>query len=331
MLNQELVSVIIPVYNSECYIESTLMSVLKQTYRNIELIIVNDGSTDKSVETIKSTTKDFYHKVHLIHQENSGQSVARNVGIKNSKGKYIYFLDSDDILKIDAIEIMVKKINEYSSDILMFSGSSFIESKEKSYHDIGNYLKNSTYLNPLPGEQAFINLIKNNDYSPSPCLLFIRKKHLDFTNLEFFPGIIQEDELFTFELLLNSKNVRVINDILFFRRLREGSTMTGYNYSKSYLGYYTVFKKIYNSYYKDCKKTLKKYIKKKLSHIYSNAINQYLKLSKDERNYYYHEISEIKKINRENLYFYRIDFFLFDISSTLYKYIRYTFKTLFTK
>ena len=101
------VSIIIPVYNSEEYIKRCLESVINQTYKNLEILIINDGSKDKSDEIIKSYKDD---RIKYITQENRGLSGARNTGIDNSTGDYIMFLDSDDSIDLDAVSLLVERI-----------------------------------------------------------------------------------------------------------------------------------------------------------------------------------------------------------------------------
>ena len=100
MKNKDLISIIIPVYNVEKYLEECIESVINQTYRNLEIILVDDGSTDKCLETCKEYEKRD-NRIKVIHQENAGVSVARNVGIDFSTGQYIGFVDSDDFIEKD--------------------------------------------------------------------------------------------------------------------------------------------------------------------------------------------------------------------------------------
>ncbi|HRR50123.1 MAG TPA: glycosyltransferase family A protein, partial [Bacteroidales bacterium] len=96
------VSVIIPVYNSADYLKETLLSVISQTLRDTEIIVVNDGSTDKSEEIIESYQKGD-SRIKYLFQPNQGQSIARNVGLDNATGDFVYFMDSDDLLEQDAL------------------------------------------------------------------------------------------------------------------------------------------------------------------------------------------------------------------------------------
>ena len=107
--NKGKVSVIVPVYNVGKYLEECLNSIINQTYKNIEMVIVNDGSTDNSLDIIeKFKNKD--NRIKLINQINKGVSVARNIGLLNSTGNYIFFVDPDDYIEIDCINKLVEKI-----------------------------------------------------------------------------------------------------------------------------------------------------------------------------------------------------------------------------
>lgn len=116
------VSVIIPVYNSEKYLDSCITSVLNQTYNDFQLILVNDGSKDGSEDICRNYARKD-KRIVVINQENKGVSAARNTGIENSTGKYITFLDSDDELEPQAIEWMVQDIEKYNADIVSMSKS----------------------------------------------------------------------------------------------------------------------------------------------------------------------------------------------------------------
>ena len=104
MIRDDLVSVIIPVYNSEIYLEKCITSLLKQTYKNFELILIDDGSTDSSYEICKKYSLDS--RIHIYRKENGGVSSARNMGLNCAKGKYIFFVDSDDWVDEDYIELL---------------------------------------------------------------------------------------------------------------------------------------------------------------------------------------------------------------------------------
>lgn len=129
-MSYPLVSVIIPVYNVENYLKECLDSVLNQTYKNIEVIVINDGSTDKSLHILEDYSSKF-NNIKIIDQENSGQSVARNKGLENAKGKYIYFLDSDDYILPDTLKKLIKKLEMNNLDIIRFAARPFSENINK--------------------------------------------------------------------------------------------------------------------------------------------------------------------------------------------------------
>lgn len=116
-INNPLVSIIVPVYNAENFISKCIDSILNQTYRNIEVILVNDGSTDSSLSILESYQKKFPEKIFCFSQKNKGEGETRNVGISHSSGDYIALLDSDDWYDLDYIETLLKEIG--NNDILV--------------------------------------------------------------------------------------------------------------------------------------------------------------------------------------------------------------------
>ncbi len=114
----ELVSIIVPIFNAERYIGNCLDSILSQNYKNIEVLLINDGSTDNSKKIIEDY-KNRDSRINIINQENLGAPEARNKGIKLSKGKYLMFFDSDDILNEDSIELLVNSISKNDASIVI--------------------------------------------------------------------------------------------------------------------------------------------------------------------------------------------------------------------
>ena len=130
----DLISVCIPVYNCHDYIGRCLDSIVNQTYRELEIIIVDDGSND-GTELICNEYAEKDDRIHVFHQANSGVSVARNVAISNCHGDWIAFVDSDDYLENNAFEILMDKVNCHSADILMYKYQSITKGKIKQYMD----------------------------------------------------------------------------------------------------------------------------------------------------------------------------------------------------
>ena len=157
------VSVIIPVYNTGPYLEECLNSARNQTLKNIEIICVNDGSTDHSLDILQNCAKQD-NRVIVINQKNQGVSHARNVGIQHAKGKYIYFLDSDDYLAHEALDTLVNTMDAGDLEILLFNANVFGEEgveKKRLLRDINNFRRVHEYPSPCKGEDLFRQLMEN--------------------------------------------------------------------------------------------------------------------------------------------------------------------------
>jgi len=236
------VSVLIPVYNTQNYLEECLESILNQSLQDIEILVMDDGSTDGSRELIEGYCTDD-SRVHLFSQENSGQSVARNRLIDMAKGDYIYFMDSDDILDKEALASCYDLAERERLDIVTFDAGIIYEGDMKplSY----NYIRNGLIpLDILSGESFFRLTVENGSYRAAPWLLFVRKGLLESVSVRFYPGIIHEDELFTPKLYLIAKRVSYLPKIFFTRRVRASSTMTKSFSERNFSGYCTVVKEL---------------------------------------------------------------------------------------
>ena len=150
------VSIIVPVYNMEKRLNKCLDSIINQTYKNIEIIVINDGSKDNSLDIIKSYHDD---RIKIINQDNQGISVARNNGIKASSGDYLCFVDSDDYIETNMIDELVNKISIDKSDIVVCDYYMFDETNKKVMNvGYDGLFGGSLYDNP--------NMIRDIDYAP---------------------------------------------------------------------------------------------------------------------------------------------------------------------
>ena len=137
------ISVIVPVYNTEEYIEKCINSITGQTYKNLEIIVVNDGSTDNSLNILKSLqSKDS--RIRIINQENKGVSAARNTGLDNTTGEYIAFVDSDDYLEKNMYEKMLKYMGESGADLVSARAFIIERSNKPGENDYNNYIDTFT-------------------------------------------------------------------------------------------------------------------------------------------------------------------------------------------
>lgn len=222
------VSVIVPVFNTGEYLEECLESILRQSLKDIEIICVNDGSIDNSLMILRQY-EEKYENIKVIDQVNKGPSISRNVAIAESEGKYLYFMDSDDLITSHMLEELWEVCEKEELDILYFSGTSFYESEELANNHEGfmnSYYRKGQYTKVLSGPELYLELRNNNDYYPSPCLQFVRRSFLEESGVSFCENIIHEDNIFTFETILSAKRAFCVNDIYFYRRVRDNSIMT---------------------------------------------------------------------------------------------------------
>lgn len=225
-MHTEKVSIIIPVFNVEDYLAECIDSALKQTHKNKEIIIIDDGSTDLSgsiIEKYKLEHKEIISKTI----KNQGQSVARNVGLELSSGDYVIFLDSDDWIEKDTLKECLNATKKLNVDIVFFGGKAFTDGTPTEKAIEFNYERDISLCNQtLNSRKLFEILINSNQYIVSPCLYMYRRDKFD--RLRFLPGVIHEDNLFTTELLLSSENstAACIKSQPFHRRIRPESTMT---------------------------------------------------------------------------------------------------------
>ena len=202
-MEEELISVIVPVYNVENYIERCLNSIINQTYKNIEIVCVNDGSTDNSLNILnKFQKKDS--RIKIISQENQGLSEARNVGIKNSSGKYIGFVDSDDWVDLDYYEKLYNALIDSKSDFACANTKFFDNGKI-------SYIK-------FQQNQIFSEFDKEIDnYKNGSVWDKLYKKSLFIENdIKFIKGRYFEDNIVLLQLSYYSKKVVTINSVSYY-------------------------------------------------------------------------------------------------------------------
>ena len=218
------VSIILPVYNVAPFLEEALDSILNQTLKEIEIIAVNDGSTDNSEEIIKKyQQKDS--RIIYFSQENKGQSVARNVALQHATGEYIYMMDSDDVLSSpDVLLTCYEYAEKNHADFIFFDREHITEDKVNfpvSMHSTKYVEENRKY----DGESLLNLMLDTTSYNCVVWLLFIRHDHLKQLALKFYPGIIHEDELFTTILMLRSSSIYCLKQSFVKHRVWSSSTV----------------------------------------------------------------------------------------------------------
>ncbi|MBR6902940.1 MAG: glycosyltransferase family 2 protein [Clostridia bacterium] len=218
MQSEPLVSIIMPIYKVEKYIEKSVKSVIEQSYKNIELILVDDGSPDKSADIAESVLKENSYPYKLIRQENKGLGEARNTGVQNSGGEWILFLDSDDIIIKDTVEHLVKAIGENAD--LVFSRYNMITSQEDINENIS--IGKCTYLAPKEIQNGF--LLRN--YVILAAGTLFRRKLFFEENIFFGKMPWSEDQHFIWRLLAVVNGAVFLDEPLYQYLKRPGSIMT---------------------------------------------------------------------------------------------------------
>lgn len=194
-----LVSVIVPAYNSELYIKKTIDSILNQSYENIQIIVVDDGSEDNTQNFSKELLKNFENK-KILNQKNSGVSSARNLGIDNADGEYICFLDSDDYYDRDFILEMTKSMLYKNLDLCYCGFREEVEGRLKPYKY--NFIENIMSGNDL------VKLHLNKETYLWTCSVIYRKKIIQQNNLKYIESCSYgEDQNFILKYLLCSNKV----------------------------------------------------------------------------------------------------------------------------
>lgn len=239
------VSVILPIYNVAPYLDEAFQSLINQTLEDIEIIAVNDGSTDESQQYIEKYAKQDV-RIKYFYQNNQGQSVARNLAIEHATGEYIYMMDSDDRIELNTLEACYQYAEHTKADFIFFDGDIFYDkgAEELTWDYKRTYLCKEGVQ--YQGDFLLNKMIDTGKHSCVVWLLFIRKKYIDKIDLSFYSGIIHEDELYTTILTLSSNNIFCLQKTLVHHRVRNTSTM-GKRYSKRNIDcYLTVFDELFN-------------------------------------------------------------------------------------
>ena len=233
------VSVIIPFYNVEAYLRHSLDSVVNQTLQNIEIICVDDGSSDRSCEIVAEYMQR-HDNIKLIRQENSGPSKARNAGLEIATGEYIYFLDSDDTLVPGALQTLYGKAAQEQLDILYFNTETVFENEalqQTNEMERLFYIRTGDYSGLCTGQTMFVRMRKDTKFLVPVWIMLLRRAFLEENRIRFYEGIIHEDNLFTFRCTMCARRVNYIPDQLYRRRVRVNSIMTSQKSIRHVEGY----------------------------------------------------------------------------------------------
>lgn len=243
-----LISIIVPIYNVDKYLEECIESLRNQTYKNLEIILINDGSTDNSEQICRKEEKQD-NRIVFINKKNGGAASAKNEGLKIAKGDYITFVDSDDFIEADMIEYMVNTIKKYNSDIVQCSFTNLYKDTEKFTYD--------KIVEQKISSKDFLELFLTKwDSSLFWNKLFKREV---IENVFFKEGRCIDDEFFTYKCVINSENIVTSNKIVYNYRMRKSGVMKSESSQKQILKdrvdylyeRYEIVRKIYKDLDKD--------------------------------------------------------------------------------
>ena len=211
------VSLIIPVYNVEKYIRQCLESAINQTLKDIEIIVVNDGTKDNSMKIVEEYLSD--ERIKIVNKENGGVSSSRNTGMREAQGKYVYFIDSDDFVDKEVLDILYKNSEKEKMDIV-FSNFSY-------YNDRTKKEKRAKFIFPFKEKinKGYYYLYNGEEINVWNRLY--KKEFLEKYNFKFIEGIIHEDQDFGFKTIILAEKIKYVENYGYkYRTEREGSIMS---------------------------------------------------------------------------------------------------------
>lgn len=206
------ISIIVPVYNAEKYLKKCLDSLVNQTKKELEFILINDGSTDKSEEIIK-TYKD--KRIKYFKNKNQGIGKTRNFGIEKATGKYIMFLDSDDYFSNDACEILYKTAEKEKADLIVFD---YYRVEKENLNEVKIESFNATNIKDDPNLLLKINL--------GPCNKIYKSDLIKNNDIKFEENLKYEDTLFVVKAIYKAKKIMKLNKFLHYYMIHEKSETT---------------------------------------------------------------------------------------------------------
>ena len=295
------VSIIVPVYNIEQYLEQCIDSIINQTYKNIEVLLIDDGSTDNSGKICERYEKEYGH-IKVIHQINGGLCAARNIGLDNATGKYICFIDSDDYIEKEYVEKLYHEVKLYDLDIAYCNFRLFEDNKE-----LGK--KEKQYLltrEEITGLQYQILRFKNNDWDCQVWVGMYKKEFLLKNNLSFYKEdrLLYEDILFTNKSLLKAERVKFISYYGYNYRNRWQDSLCRQKLNEwTMKSYYNIMNEFIDLYNNSASKEEKSIIGQTLYKVLTSLLESIYYCDEINKSQYYKMVSntKIKKILRENI------------------------------
>ncbi len=282
----ELISVIIPVYNKEKYIDETLTSLLSQTYKDIEIIIVDDGSTDKTAKIIDAYA-DRYDNIKVYHQKNTGVTKARLNGIKQSSGAWIGFVDADDFVQAEMYETLISNANKYDADISHCGCVMISEDRSQK-----TYFYNTKRVAIQNNTEALHDLVCGTVYEPGLWNKIYKKElFLEMLNTDLMDLSIKinEDLLMNYWLFKNSKK-SVYEDVCLYHYISTANSASKTKFTTDPL-------KVLKIIYKDSPEAIKDVVLSRIARQLINTSTMPFEKENEKRNKYIKESrSELRSV-----------------------------------
>ena len=286
------ISVIMPCYNTEQYVEETLKSVLNQSFKDYEIICLNDGSTDGTLEILKRYQQS-YPNIRVISSENHGSAYQRNTGVQCAQGKYIYYMDSDDLLKENCLETLYQYAEADNLDVVYFEADSFYETKEieEAFPQfLTLYHRHKEYDGIYDGRNLYIQMENAGDIKMLVGLQFTRRQFLQDNNIKFGTERYFEDNLYTVKVTLKAGKARCVRDNLYLRRVRANSIMTTSENKTRFESYLEVVRGLMQILEEEKQDfVLQEAIYKRIRGTFINVYKDYLKVPEKEKEEFFGE------------------------------------------
>ena len=212
-----MVSVIVPVYKAEAYLHECVKSILNQTYRDIEVVLVDDGSPDNCPQ-ICDEYAELDSRVRVVHQSNGGVASARNLGVREAKGEWLAFVDSDDFIDSTMFETLLRIQERTGANIVSCGFTSFVDGELPQKKE-----KRSVYEKTFSSHEAVADMFASNGIGCNPwCKIYHRDT---FHNIQYPTGVLCEDKATTYKVYLNALKIVHTSKKLYYYRLRNNSIM----------------------------------------------------------------------------------------------------------
>lgn len=271
------VSIIVPVYNVEDYLDECVNSLINQTMQEIQIILVDDGSSDRSGKMIDDYAASD-NRVVAVHKENGGQSSARNFGLMHASGEYVLYVDSDDYIALNACERLYETAVQFNADIVQGD----LENEEKMILNNPSFRKIPSENQAVPTKQFLKEKVQTETYDIVPVLYLVRRCLIIREKILFPEGYTYEDQLYTFKLLTTDATIVKIRFPFYFYRMNRPGSTTNHIVLKRGMDAAYICKEMYSHYLSLSKENAEENAAVILISLYQ-LYNVYLKLSSSDR------------------------------------------------